>query len=280
MTSSYRSRSWTLLVSVVLHTAGIAFLLTLPSAESPRARPVRIALIAPLYFDPPLAVDPAPAAPKRSLRATIRHVPRSFHLPDLPPQPARPQLTLILPGPPSLHPPDILPPVPLPGIPGLPPAPVVRPAGFSAMETSRSAPVHRMLAPTQAFDTVAGAPDKIAPSRITSANFGDASVSAAGAHPSPNAPPATFSAAEIRSKPHPAYTDEARRLRIEGEVLLEVLFGASGDVRVLRVIRGLGHGLNENAISAAREIQFRPAQRGGLDVDSTAVVHIVFQLAY
>jgi TonB family protein len=67
---------------------------------------------------------------------------------------------------------------------------------------------------------------------------------------------------------------------MEGEVLLEVLFAASGEARVLRTIRGLGHGLDENAIAAAREIQFRPAQRDGKATDSTAVVHIIFQLAF
>lgn len=148
------------------------------------------------------------------------------------------------------------------------------------METGSSAPVRRVLAPTQSFDGVTAAPDKIVPGKIASGTFGDASVAAAGARPSRNAPPAILSAAEILSKPRPAYTDEARRLRIEGEVLLEVLFGALGEARVLRVIRGLGHGLDENAIAAARAIQFRPAQSGGAAVDSTAVVHIVFQLAY
>jgi len=87
-------------------------------------------------------------------------------------------------------------------------------------------------------------------------------------------------AAEILFKPRPAYTDEARRLRIEGEVLLEVLFAASGEARVLRTLRGLGHGLDESAIAAAHEIRFRPARRGDAPVDSSAVVHIVFQVAY
>jgi TonB family protein len=85
---------------------------------------------------------------------------------------------------------------------------------------------------------------------------------------------------EILSKPRPAYTEEARRQRIEGEVLLEILFTASGQVRVLGTVRGLGHGLDENAIAAAEAIRFRPAERAGIAADSTAIVHIVFQLAY
>ena len=85
---------------------------------------------------------------------------------------------------------------------------------------------------------------------------------------------------EILSKPRPAYTEEARRRRIEGEVLLEILFAASGQLRVLRTVRGLGHGLDESAISAAEAIRYRPAERAGIAADSTTIVHIVFQLAY
>ena len=44
--------------------------------------------------------------------------------------------------------------------------------------------------------------------------------------------------AEITFKPTPVYTEEARKLHIEGEVLLEVVFEASGKLRVQRVIRG------------------------------------------
>ena len=49
---------------------------------------------------------------------------------------------------------------------------------------------------------------------------------------------------EIVSKPMPKYTDEARKLNLEGEVLLEVMFGANGELHVNRVVRGLGHGLD------------------------------------
>ena len=85
---------------------------------------------------------------------------------------------------------------------------------------------------------------------------------------------------EILFKPKPVYTDQARDKKIEGEVLLQVVFSASGDVRVERVVQGLGYGLDESAESAARQIRFHPAQQEGQPVDSTAIVHIVFQLAY
>ena len=85
---------------------------------------------------------------------------------------------------------------------------------------------------------------------------------------------------EITFKPNPTYTDEARALKLEGEVLLEVMFGANGQLHVNRVVRGLGHGLDEAAISATNKMRFKPALRNGQPVDSTAVVHVVFQLAY
>ncbi len=85
---------------------------------------------------------------------------------------------------------------------------------------------------------------------------------------------------EITFKPNPAYTDEARSLKLEGEVLLEVSFSANGTLHVNRVVRGLGHGLDETATAAANKIRFKPALRGGQPIDSTAIVHVTFQLAY
>src|SRR5208282_3777695 len=85
---------------------------------------------------------------------------------------------------------------------------------------------------------------------------------------------------EITYKPNPIYTEEARNLKLEGEVLLEVEFGASGQLHVNRVVRGLGHGLDEAAIAATNKMRFKPASRNGQAMDSTAIVHVVFQLAY
>jgi TonB family protein len=85
---------------------------------------------------------------------------------------------------------------------------------------------------------------------------------------------------EILSKPNPVYTEEARSLRLEGEVLLEVMFGANGQLHVNRVVRGMGHGLDEAAIAAANKMRFKPAQHYNQPIDSTATVHVVFQLAY
>jgi len=85
---------------------------------------------------------------------------------------------------------------------------------------------------------------------------------------------------EITYKPNPVYTDEARSLKLEGEVLLDVSFSANGTLHVNRVVRGLGHGLDEAAMAAANKIRFKPALRYGQPMDSTAIVHVTFQLAY
>ena len=104
-------------------------------------------------------------------------------------------------------------------------------------------------------------------------------------HEGPEAPKATFASGpasipvQIFSKPNPEYTEEGRRLKIDGEVRLEVLFSSTGQVNVVRVLQGLGHGLDEEAVKAAQQIKFKPALHHGQPVDSTAVVRIIFQLA-
>ncbi|MBI1941227.1 MAG: TonB family protein [Acidobacteria bacterium] len=91
--------------------------------------------------------------------------------------------------------------------------------------------------------------------------------------------PASDQPVEILSKPNPAFTDEARKLGLQGEVVLAVVFMASGKLRVLRVVRGLGHGLDESACRAAEQIRFKPAQRDGQPMDFPATLRVVFQLA-
>ncbi len=114
---------------------------------------------------------------------------------------------------------------------------------------------------------------------VATGGFGSEQVVHSGPKLQADSGPAT-SGVEITYKPNPVYTDEARGLKLEGEVLLEVMFQANGTLHVNRVVRGLGHGLDEAAIAAANKMRFKPATRGGQPVDSTAVVHVMFQMAY
>jgi TonB family protein len=84
---------------------------------------------------------------------------------------------------------------------------------------------------------------------------------------------------EVISKPPVQYTSEARQLRIEGDVVLKVTFTAAGQVVINGVLRGLGHGLDEEARRVASQIRFRPATKGGQAVDATTTITITFQLA-
>lgn len=81
-------------------------------------------------------------------------------------------------------------------------------------------------------------------------------------------------------KPKPQYTAEGRANKIQGSVVLQVVFKATGQVEVLRIVKGLGYGLDQNAETAAREIKFKPAKQDGQPVDFPATVRINFELAY
>ncbi len=116
---------------------------------------------------------------------------------------------------------------------------------------------------------------------VRQAGFGDADVVAT---PQPkatklNEPASRTLPAEITYKPRPLYTEEGRKLKIEGEVLLQVVFTATGQIHVVKVVQGLGHGLDESAIQAAEKIQYKPALKNGQPTDFEAVIHVVFQLA-
>jgi TonB family protein len=120
----------------------------------------------------------------------------------------------------------------------------------------------------------------VARQTVGAGGFGDANVPApTTARSRPEVSSGSLLPAEIISKPTPSYTAEARSLKIQGEVLLEVVLEASGNLHVVRVVRGLGHGLDDNAVKAAEQIRFKPAMRNGQPADSTVVLHIVFQLA-
>lgn len=84
----------------------------------------------------------------------------------------------------------------------------------------------------------------------------------------------------ITDKPRPEYTAEGRSLKIEGDVVIDLVFLANGSIQINRVVNGLGHGLDESAVRAAQQIKFKPAKREGEPVDFPARVRIEFRLAY
>jgi TonB family protein len=67
----------------------------------------------------------------------------------------------------------------------------------------------------------------------------------------------------LLTRPQPAYTDEARKNKIAGTVILKVVFTSKGTVENIRVVRELPDGLTERAIEAAKKIKFVPAMKDG-----------------
>ncbi len=129
-------------------------------------------------------------------------------------------------------------------------------------------------------EATGSSPSAAAPQTVHKAGFGSVIAEKRTSQTRPAVQEAAFKPVVILSKPNPVYPPEARRDHIQGQVILSVLFGASGNLRVLKVEHGLGHGMDAAAIQAAEQIKFKPAERNGRPVDSTAIVHIIFQLAY
>jgi protein TonB len=74
------------------------------------------------------------------------------------------------------------------------------------------------------------------------------------------------------------YTEEARRRNLEGEVVLEIIVRRDGSVGDVKLINGLGSGLNDRAIAAVRQWRFSPAKRLGTPVDVIVEVAVEFKL--
>jgi TonB family protein len=74
------------------------------------------------------------------------------------------------------------------------------------------------------------------------------------------------------------YTDAARRRRLTGDVLLEIVVRRDGSVGDVTLLRGLGAGLDQRAVAAVRQWRFDPARRRGVAVDVIVEVAVEFTL--
>ncbi|MDX2029425.1 MAG: TonB family protein [Blastocatellia bacterium] len=74
------------------------------------------------------------------------------------------------------------------------------------------------------------------------------------------------------------YTEEARQNKIQGTVVLNVVFTAGGSIENIRVVRGLPDGLTEKAIEAAKRIRFQPAVKNGSPVSVRGNLEFTFNL--
>ena len=76
----------------------------------------------------------------------------------------------------------------------------------------------------------------------------------------------------------PNYSEDARRARYQGSVVLSAIVRKDGSIEILKVLRGLGLGLDENAVEALRKWKFRPGTRSGEPVDVALNIEINFAL--
>jgi protein TonB len=76
----------------------------------------------------------------------------------------------------------------------------------------------------------------------------------------------------------PEYSEEARKARYQGTVVLEAVVRKDGKVDVVQLVRSLGFGLDQNAIQALKAWRFRPAMKNGQPVDVTLNIEVNFTL--
>ena len=116
------------------------------------------------------------------------------------------------------------------------------------------------------------------PGRVASAGI-PAMVSASNTPTAAVSTEAKTTPPVLVSHSQPEYTAEGRQLKIQGDVVLRVTIKPSGEMVVLNVIRGLGHGLDESAMRSASTYRFQPATRNGQPVEFTTNIIIKFQTA-
>jgi protein TonB len=78
--------------------------------------------------------------------------------------------------------------------------------------------------------------------------------------------------------PDPEYSEEARKAKYQGVVVLWVVVGPDGKVHDMRVSRPLGLGLDEKALEAVKQWRFEPARKDGQAVAVQVNVEVNFRL--
>ncbi len=86
------------------------------------------------------------------------------------------------------------------------------------------------------------------------------------------------SAPTVVSRVEPQYSEEARKARYQGTVVLEAIVRKDGTCDILRVVRSLGFGLDENAMLALKQWRFKPGMRNGVAVDVSLNIEVNFNL--
>ena len=95
---------------------------------------------------------------------------------------------------------------------------------------------------------------------------------------SPLVPDPTVTPVKILNKPRAPYTDNARAAGKSGTVRLAILLGANGKIHHILKLKGIGYGLDEQALKAARQITFEPKMKEGKPVSSILILEYSFSV--
>jgi len=79
-------------------------------------------------------------------------------------------------------------------------------------------------------------------------------------------------------KPEPPYSEQARKAKYQGTVVLWIVVDAQGNVQTAQVVKPLGMGLDENAVRTVKTWKFKPALRNGSPVPVRVMVEVSFRL--
>ena len=228
-------RDWRLAICAALsigsHFALAAGLRRLPKhVDPPRIRTVALRVVAP----PPLEPPPEPAVAPEPAPKPVPH--------------ERPRARTVVPQTHAPPPPTDAPPPEHPAVTGAGPASPV--FGITMASTSQAG-----AGPAMPIGNPGGA-------------FGPAEET----HKGPKEPLPPVPAYEVTTMPQPEgrcegkYTEEAKSAAIEGTVILDLIVSETGHVRDVQVVSGLGHGLTEAAVTAAKHCHFSPGEKNGTPV--------------
>lgn len=87
-----------------------------------------------------------------------------------------------------------------------------------------------------------------------------------------------ISAPEAIATPDPEYTEEARNAKTQGVCVLALIVDENGNPRDIRVVRGLGFGLDARAVNAVKQWRFKPSLKDGHPVSVQISVEVGFKL--
>jgi TonB family protein len=83
---------------------------------------------------------------------------------------------------------------------------------------------------------------------------------------------------KLLSKVEPSYSEEARLAKYQGTVVVATDIGTDGTAQRMRVVRGLGLGLDEEALKAISQWKFQPGAKDGQPVAVQATIEVNFRL--